>query len=111
MSTTMSAMTQAITDLHVKLDNEGFMLDPNEWTPEIAAVFAQAEGIDALTERHMQVITFARGEQARTGESPTLRAITKRSGVDTKELYALFPNGPAKKIARIAGLGKPKGCI
>ena len=57
------------------------------------------------------MINFVRDEYARTGQSPTLRAISKRSGVNTKELYALYPKGPAKKVARIAGLGKPKGCI
>ncbi|MCB9159743.1 MAG: TusE/DsrC/DsvC family sulfur relay protein [Caldilineaceae bacterium] len=101
----------AVADLTVQFDAEGFMTDPNEWTPEIAAVLAQEEGIDALTDEHWTVINFVRDEFAQTGQSPTLRAISKRSGVDTKTLYALFPKGPAKKVARIAGLGKPKGCI
>lgn len=100
-----------VKDLAVKLDAEGFMTDPKEWTPEIAAVFAQEEGIAALTERHWLVINYARDSFFKNGESPTLRAITKQSGVETKELYELFPKGPAKKVARIAGLGKPKGCI
>ena len=98
-------------ELTVKFDAEGFMTDPNAWTPEIAAVLAQEEGIDPLTERHWTVIRFVRDEFARSGQSPTLRTINKNSGVDTKELYELFPKGPAKKVARIAGLGKPKGCI
>ena len=58
-----------------------------------------------------QFAETVRDEFDKTGQSPTLRAISKRSGVDTKTLYALFPKGPAKKVARIAGLGKPKGCI
>ncbi|MCB0045892.1 MAG: TusE/DsrC/DsvC family sulfur relay protein [Caldilineaceae bacterium] len=101
----------AVADLTVNFDAEGFMTDPNEWTPEIAAVLAQEEGIDELTNDHWTVINFVRDENDKTGQPPTLRAISKRSGVDTKELYALFPKGPAKKVARIAGLGKPKGCI
>ena len=72
---------------------------------------AKEEGIDELTDRHWVVINFVRDEFGRTGNSPTLRAISKHSGVDTKEVYELFPKGPAKKVARIAGLGKPKGCI
>jgi tRNA 2-thiouridine synthesizing protein E len=40
-----------------------------------------------------------------------LRTITSNAGVTTKELFALFPKGPAKKVARIAGLGKPEGCV
>jgi tRNA 2-thiouridine synthesizing protein E len=101
----------AVLDLPVRFDAEGFMTDPNQWTPEIAAVLAQAEGIVALTERHWTVIRFVRDEFAKSGQSPTLRTITKKSGIDTKELYELFPKGPAKKVARVAGLGKPKGCI
>lgn len=98
-------------DLAVAFDAEGFMTNPKEWTPAIAAVLAAEEGIPVLGERHMKVINFARDSFFATGESPTLRAITKQSGVETKELYELFPKGPAKKVARIAGLGKPKGCI
>ncbi|GIV75986.1 TusE/DsrC/DsvC family sulfur relay protein [Litorilinea aerophila] len=101
----------AVTELNVQLDAEGFMTDPNQWTPEIAAVLARDEGIEELTERHWQVINFVREEYFKTGQSPTLRTISKKSGVDTKELYQLFPKGPAKKVARIAGLSKPKGCI
>lgn len=100
-----------VLDLPVKFDAEGFMTDPNAWTPEIAAVLAQDEGIAPLSERHWVVIRFVRAEFAASGQSPTLRTITKKSGVETKELYELFPNGPAKKVARIAGLSKPKGCI
>ena len=101
----------AVMELNVHFDAEGFMTDPNEWTPEIAEALAKEEGIDELTDRHWVVINFVRDEHAKTGKSPTLRAIGKRSGVNTKELYALYPKGPAKKVARIAGLGKPKGCI
>lgn len=101
----------AVADLTVNFDAEGFMTDPTEWTPEIAAVLAEEEGIDELTDNHWKVINFVRDEFEKTGQSPTLRAISKRSGVGTKELYELFPKGPAKKVARVAGLGKPKGCI
>jgi TusE/DsrC/DsvC family sulfur relay protein len=101
----------ALAELNLNLDKEGFLTNPREWTPDIAAVLATEEGIAPLTERHWLVINFCRKDYERTGESPTLRRITKESGVETKELYALFPKGPAKKVARIAGLGKPKGCL
>ncbi len=108
----MTAVTTAktLSELHVKLDPEGFLVDPNEWTPEVAQLIAQEEGIE-LTDRHWEVINFVRAYYEEHGEPPTLRAITKRGGVPTKELYQLFPKGPAKKVARIAGLGKPRGCI
>ncbi|MBI3959532.1 MAG: TusE/DsrC/DsvC family sulfur relay protein [Chloroflexi bacterium] len=100
-----------VATLHVAFDAEGFMTNPKEWTKEIAAFLAEEEGLVPLTDRHWVVIDFVRDEFGKSGESPTLRTITKKSGVDTKELYALFPKGPAKKVARLAGLGKPKGCI
>ena len=87
-------------ELTVALDAEGFMTNPKEWTPEIAATMAAEEGIAPLSERHWVVINWVRQEAASSGEFPSLRAISKRSGVETKELYELFPKGPAKKIAR-----------
>ena len=103
-------LTKTATIHEVELNAEGFMLDPHAWTPEIAAAIAESEGLQ-LTERHWLVINFARQEFEATGEAPTLRRITKTSGVDTKEMYSLFPMGPAKLAAKIAGLGKPTGCI
>ncbi len=95
----------------VSFDAEGFMTNPNEWTREIAEAIARSEGIETLTEAHWKIIEFCRkfGEQG--GKSPTLRQITEGAGVSTKELFALFPKGPAKKVAKISGLGKPEGCV
>lgn len=94
----------------VEFDDEGFMVNPSAWTPEIAEAIAEAIGLN-LTERHWVVINFNRKEFEETGEPPTLRRITKKTDVNTKELYKLFPGGPAKNAARVAGLGKPTGCI
>jgi tRNA 2-thiouridine synthesizing protein E len=57
------------------------------------------------------VIDFCRTTGLATGKAPTLRTITTGSGVGTKDLFALFPKGPAKKVAKISGLGKPEGCV
>jgi TusE/DsrC/DsvC family sulfur relay protein len=103
--------TLTLDGLTFNVDAEGFMADPESWTPEIAAALAKDEGIATLTDRHWAVINFCRADFAKTGTAPTLRRITKESGVNTKELYELFPGGPGKKVARVAGLGKPKGCI
>ena len=95
----------------VAVDDEGFLVDPDDWSEELAAHVAEQEGIPELTDRHWQVIRFCRDDFAETGAVPGLRRVTKQSGVPTKELYQLFPKGPAKKVARIAGLSKPKGCV
>jgi tRNA 2-thiouridine synthesizing protein E len=95
----------------INVDDEGFMTDPSEWTPEIAQLIANDEGIDELNDRHWAVINYCRQDYEETGTVPGLRRITKQSGVPTKELYQLFPKGPGKKVSRIAGLGKPEGCV
>lgn len=94
----------------VKFDKDGYMEDAHAWTPAIAEALAARERI-VLTDRHWVVINFVRREFESSGEAPTLRRITKSSGVETKEIYALFPGGPAKVAARISGLKKPTGCI
>jgi tRNA 2-thiouridine synthesizing protein E len=94
----------------VKFDSEGFMLDPQEWTSAIAEGIALREGIE-LTDRHWIVINFARKEFETNGKPPTMRRITQATDVGTKEIYTLFPGGPAKVACKIAGLGKPTGCI
>ena len=95
----------------VDLNDEGFFVDPSQWTREIAVELARNEGIDELTPQHWQVIDFMRKEFAEKGTGPTVRVLGKTSGVSVKELYLLFPKGPAKVAARIAGIPKPKGCI
>jgi len=92
------------------LNEEGFLTDPSVWNEEIAKALAEKEGIE-LTEKHWEIIRFAREKAKESGKAPTLRQISKGTGISTKELFQLFPKGPAKKIAKIAGLGKPEGCI
>jgi tRNA 2-thiouridine synthesizing protein E len=95
---------------NISFDDEGHMTNPSEWNKEIAEAIATLEGI-TLTEAHWVVIEFCRQRASENGSAPTLRQITKGSGVSTKELFSLFPNGPAKKVAKISGLGKPEGCV
>jgi len=96
---------------NVALNEEGFMINPNEWTKEIAEVIAVQEGIDVLTAEHWKIIDFCRKQGEASGKAPTLRQITSGTGISTKDLFTLFPKGPAKKVAKIAGLGKPEGCV
>ena len=101
-----------MTDLaNIKFNAEGFMTDPKQWSKEIAVELAKQEGIDPLTDAHWKIIDFCRATGLADGKSPTLRQITVGTGISTKDLFALFPKGPAKKVAKIAGLGKPEGCV
>ncbi len=95
----------------VTLNEEGFLTNPDEWNKELALEIAKGEGITELTEDHWKIIEFCRSNAEESGAAPTLRQITKGTGISTKELFALYPKGPAKKVAKISGLGKPEGCV
>lgn len=103
--------TAEILGKQIELDEDGNLKNLADWDKDVAMEMAKQEGIEELTDRHWIVIDFMRNEYETKGDAPSIRKLTKESGVETKELYKLFPKGPAKKAARIAGLPKPKGCI
>ncbi|KOU57493.1 sulfur relay protein DsrC [Streptomyces sp. MMG1533] len=103
--------TATYDDTAVPVDDEGFFTEPDRWTEAMAWQLAREQGIEDLTEPHWTVIRFMRAEYAIKGTGPTVRVLGKASGVSVKELYQLFPKGPAKTAAKIAGIPKPRGCI
>lgn len=103
--------TTLIANRPVDVDAEGFLTDPAQWDEELAEQLARDAGIPGLTERHWLVVRFMRERYLQTGAAPSIRSLGKESGVPIKELYELFPKGPAKLAARIGGIPKPKGCI
>ena len=103
--------TMDLAGVAVERDAEGFLVDPVQWTPEIAQEIARESGIPDLSERHWQVVRFMRERYLATGTAPSIRSLGKESGVPIKELYQLFPKGPAKLAAKIGGIPKPRGCI
>ena len=104
-------MTVAVIDgRDVHVDTEGFLTNPTEWDEVLAQTLASNIGID-LTDRHWSAIRFARSDHVATGETPTLRRMAAAGEVPTKEMFALFPKKPAKKLAYVAGLPKPVGCV
>ncbi len=104
-------MTTLLEDPTLVLDAEGFLQKPDQWTDDLARRIAAENGIPDLTDRHWLVVRFMRATYLRTGTAPTIRSLGKESGVPVKELYQLFPKGPAKLAAKIGGIPKPKGCI
>lgn len=94
----------------IQVNDEGFLADPADWSPEVAEYLAQTSGIQ-LTERHWAVLRFCREDFQTKGQSPGVRRITKVGGIPTKEMYSLFPGGPGKLSAKLAGLHKPTGCV
>ena len=102
---TITEMTQ------LDRDSEGFLTDPQQWNEAVAATIAGEVGIAELTPRHWQVVDYMRETYLATGQAPSIRTLGKQSGVPIKELYTLFPKGPAKLAAKIGGIPKPHGCI
>jgi tRNA 2-thiouridine synthesizing protein E len=100
-----------LNDTVLELDAEGFLRDATQWNEGVAEMIARENGIPALTEDHWKVIRFMRDAWFANGTAPSIRSLGKESGVDVKTLYKLFPKGPAKLAARIAGIPKPHGCI
>jgi tRNA 2-thiouridine synthesizing protein E len=103
--------TATLAGTTVDVDAEGFLTDPTQWSEALAAEIARANGIPELTPRHWQVVNYMRTTYLDTGQAPSIRALGKQSGVPIKELYELFPKGPAKLAAKIGGIPKPRGCI
>ena len=102
---------RVVAGREIEFDEQGFMADYTQWDKDVANALASEIGINELTDRHWQVIEFCRSDFETQGDAPTLRRITQQADVPTKELYQLFPKGPAKKVAYVAGLKKPSGCI
>ena len=94
----------------VHVNDEGFLTEYDEWDEELATVLATNIGID-LTEDHWKVIRFLRDDYRTQGDTATTRRVQAVGGVPVKEQFALFPKKPAKKMAYIAGLPKPHGCV
>ena len=103
--------TKTVAGVDVDVNDEGFFTEPDQWTEEMAPELAAEEGIDELSDDHWTVLRFMRDEYAEKGTGPTVRKLGKSSGVTTKELFKLFPKGPAKLAALCAGIPKPRGCI
>ena len=95
----------------VTVDDEGFMTVYDEWNEDLGRELAGLIGIDELGEDHWEAIRFLRRDYAEQQETATLRRVSKVGGIPTKKLFSLFPKKPAKKMAYVAGLPKPHGCV
>jgi tRNA 2-thiouridine synthesizing protein E len=96
----------------IKLNEDGFMIQPEDWDEDIALVLAKKEeGLDALTEQHWAVIQYIRDYYLEKNLAPMVRKICKTTGLSLKNIFELFPSGPAKGACKLAGLPKPDGCV
>lgn len=93
------------------VDGDGFLTDPSIWNKEVAELFAKSDGINELNENHWAVIKIIRDNFEESGNAPMIRKICKETGLKLKDIYDLFPLGPARGACRVAGLPKPDGCV
>jgi dissimilatory sulfite reductase related protein len=94
------------------VNEEGFLLHPEEWTEAMAITLARiAEELDELSEEHWAVLRFIRQHYNEKQSAPMVRTICKTTGIPLKRVYELFPSGPAKGACKVAGLPKPDGCV
>jgi tRNA 2-thiouridine synthesizing protein E len=94
----------------VSVNDEGFLIDPSDWDEDLARVLARQIGIE-LDEEHWKAIRFLRQDFTQHGQTATIRRVSTVGGIPVKRLFALFPQKPAKKMAYVAGLPKPQGCV
>ena len=94
-----------------EVDEDGFLVNLDDWSEEMAAFLAKEEGVEELTEEHWKLINYLRGYFKDYGIAPMVRKMTKESGYSLKEIYDLFPSVPAKGACKVAGLPKPTGCV
>jgi tRNA 2-thiouridine synthesizing protein E len=94
-----------------EVDGDGFLAQPEIWTKEVASLIAKSDGIEELNEKHWAIVNIIRSNYEEKGMAPMIRTICKETGIRLREIYELFPLGPARGACRVAGLPKPDGCV
>lgn len=101
----------------IETDEEGYLVDRNQWNEDVAKVLASTDNAE-LTQNHWEVLNFLREYYDEYQIAPAVRVLTKAIGKklgadkgNSKYLYELFPYGPAKQACKYAGLPKPTGCV
>jgi dissimilatory sulfite reductase related protein len=94
----------------LEVDDQGFIQKSDQWNEDIARAYAARDGVGELTEKHWKVIRYLREYYAANGICPMVKRLTKDMGLSLKDIYELFPEGPANSACKWAGIPKPEGC-
>jgi tRNA 2-thiouridine synthesizing protein E len=95
----------------LEVDEDGFIADPAQWNESVALGLAKTEGVETLTEQHWKLVNYLREYYLKYNIAPMIRKVVKDTGFPLKQIYELFPSGPAKGACKVAGLPKPTGCV
>jgi tRNA 2-thiouridine synthesizing protein E len=109
--------TLTLTEKTYEVDENGYLADIDEWNLDVANYFAVIEGIE-MTEQHWEIVNYLREYYKQYQIAPMIKTLLKEIGNkfgpqkgNTRYLYELFPEGPAKQACKIAGLPRPTGCV
>lgn len=94
-----------------EVDEDGFLKDPTLWDNDVARLFARLDDVEELTADHWKIIRCIRSHYQRHGMAPMVRKVCQETGLRLRDIYRLFPLGPAKGACKVAGLPKPDGCV
>ena len=97
--------------IEVPVDEDGFIQVPERWNAELATALAATDGVQTLGADHWKVIDYIREYYKEFEIAPMVRKLCKETGFSLKQIYELFPSGPAKGACKVAGLPKPTGCV
>lgn len=103
--------TIELEEMVLEVDGDGFLTQPEIWNEEVARQIAKIDGITEMNEKHWAIIKIIRDNYEEKGMAPMVRTICQEAGVRLREIYELFPLGPARGACRVAGLPKPDGCV
>ena len=103
--------TKQLGGKELEVDEDGFIQDPSSWDKGVAQDLAKTEGVETMTENHWKVVDYLREYYIEFNMAPMIRKLCKTTGFKLKEIYELFPSGPAKGACKVAGLPKPTGCV
>jgi len=97
--------------IKLEFDGDGFLTDPTIWNDEVAIMIAKEDGIEEMNEKHWAIVKIIRANWEEKGMAPMVRTICQETKIRLREIYELFPLGPARGACRVAGLPKPDGCV
>ncbi|MCF8372593.1 MAG: TusE/DsrC/DsvC family sulfur relay protein [Bacteroidales bacterium] len=103
--------TIEIEDKIFEVDGDGFLTKPEIWNEDVAKLFAKHDGIEEMNDKHWAIVNIIRRNYEEKGMAPMIRVICKETGLRLREIYELFPLGPARGACKVAGLPKPDGCV
>jgi dissimilatory sulfite reductase related protein len=100
-----------VGEMTLEVNEEGFIKESDRWNDEVAAALAKTEGIAELTAKHWTIVRYIRAHYLEFDLPPLIRKLCKQTGFKLKEIFDLFPGGPAKGACKVAGLPNAKGCV